>query len=509
MTLEAIPASLARRTVIGASWLVLWRFVTRVLGFASTLILARLLVPADFGLVVMATTFAAAVDSLSQIGLQEALVRHPANDRKLFNTAFTLQAGRAVITSGLVVLAAPAAAYWFNEPRIEAMLVVLAAASLVFGFENIGIIEFRREMRFDMQFRLLLIPRLLQLVTTIPLAIMTESYWALVLGTVVGKVSHTALTYVLHPYRPRLALAGWREFAGFSLWTWAACLSGLVWTRCDPFVLGPAIGPAQLGLYLLSFEVAILAVSELIAPAADALFAGFASAQKQGTNTLQQALTIASALLLLIMPTVIAISCASGYVVAALLGPRWGGAQPLIAILAWQCVFAPFSHVATAVLVANSHVRRNFLGVAVGAAVKLAALVTVISFTSRMDVIAVTIVVCVGVEAGALLLQLRATGEARMSSMVGGVTRAVLATAATVPVLHQVGFASQSVALSSVAALLYCALAGIVALVVFWTVVVLLWLASGRPAGPEALLLNLARTHLYPNLARRLAPGRA
>ena len=55
----ATQGSLTRKTVIGTAWLLLWRVVTRSLGLVSTLVLARLLVPADFGLVAMATTFSA------------------------------------------------------------------------------------------------------------------------------------------------------------------------------------------------------------------------------------------------------------------------------------------------------------------------------------------------------------------------------------------------------------------------------------------------------------------
>ncbi len=186
--------SLMRRTVIGASWLVAWRMVTRLLGLVSTLVLARVLVPADFGLVAMATTFAVAVEALSQLGLQDALVRHPEGER-LRDTAFTLQLGRAVATSLVVAVAAPGAAWWFAEPRLVPVLLILAATSLVSGAENIGIVAFRRDMRYDKQFLLLSGPRLLQVAVTIPLALWLHSYWALLAGIVVSRVARTVMTH--------------------------------------------------------------------------------------------------------------------------------------------------------------------------------------------------------------------------------------------------------------------------------------------------------------------------
>ncbi|HEY8610219.1 MAG TPA: oligosaccharide flippase family protein [Roseomonas sp.] len=497
--------SLARSTVVGATWLVLWRFITRALGFCSTLLLARLLVPADFGLVAMASTFAAAVEALSELGLQDALVRHPAMDRKLVNTAFTLQVARATLTASIVALGAPVAAWWFGEPRLEALLFVLAAATFVMGFENTWVVEFRREMRFDRQFRLLAIPRLLQLATTIPLALATGSYWSLLLGTAVSKVSFTALTYAMHPGRPSFGLSRWRELTGFSLWIWATSMTKLVWDRGDPILLGPVIGPARLGGYLLALELAILPISELIAPAADALFAGFASAQRRGAQSVDLALTVAAALLQVVMPLMIAVSCASGFLVAGLLGPRWADTAPLVAIFAWHGLFAPFNYVCSAMLVANGRVSRNFSVTVVAVVVKLTALLITLAFTSDLAVIALVSIGCTAAEFLAFMALLGPVGDLRLRPLLAGVARTLLAGLVTIFVLDWFGLAWRAVAMTSVPALLYCALIGCIALAVFWPTLLLLWLLCGRPAGPEALLVKLAGNHLKPLMMRKPA----
>ena len=500
------PASLSSKTLTGAMWMVLWRMVTRVLGLASTLVLARLLMPADFGLLAMASTFAASIESLSQVGLQDALVRHIADDRRLFDTAFTLQAGRALVTSAIIVVCAPAASWWFNEPRLLPMLLVLAAGSIVAGLENVGIIEFRREMRFDMQFKLLSIPRVLQVATTIPLALATQSYWALIVGIIVGKVARTVMTYRLHPFRPALRLAGWRELAGFSFWTWTTCVAAVVWDRCDPFVVGPVVGTARLGVYLLAFEVAILPVTELIAPAADALFAGFASAQKQGATSVQQAARVALLLLMGIVPLIVTISCASGYVVAALLGPKWMEAQGLAAILAWQCLFSPFSHVCSVALVAHGQVRLNFIGNVIASAIKLGALLITVALTSDLRVIAAVTAVCVAAESAVFLLLLTRVGDLRLRRVAGGVLRIALATGVTLVALRQSGFAWQPVTLPVIPALLEGGLIGGAVAAIYAATLAIVWFLSGRPVGPELDMAQLLTERLAFLSQRRLRP---
>ncbi len=498
--------SLARKTLVGAGWLVLWRVLTRLLGFASTLILARLLVPADFGLVAMASTFAYLVEAMSEVGIQDGLVRHPSHDRALLDTGFSLQVARAVVTSGAVALAAPLAAWWFSEPRLEALLYVLAAANLLAGFENVGIVEYQRALRFDVQFRLLIIPRLLQLATTIPLAIMTESYWSLILGTVVGRVSRTILTYAFHPYRPRFAISRWRDLASFSLWTWASSLTNVLWDRLDAFVLGPSLGSSRLGTYLLAQEVAVLPVSELVAPTADALFAGFVSAQRQGGGAADVALRVSGALVLLVLPAVVGISCAAGHVVAALLGPRWAEAAPVIAILAWLCVLSPFSYVCGTALIAHGLVRLTFHANLVKLLVKLALLVGVVAVTDRLEAVAAAVVFCVALEALILAVLLHRTSPAPLRPLLGSMARGALAAGAAAGALAAAGLVAGAVETSSAAAVLRCLLTGVVSLATYGTVLMLLWLLFRRPEGSESLLLGLVRRDVLPLVVARLRP---
>jgi len=498
-------ASLLRRTAVGAGWMVAWRAFTRVLGLASTLVLARALVPADFGLLAMATGFAAAVEALSQVGLQDALVRHPDGER-LRDTGFTLQLARGLATGLAVALAAPAAAWWFAEPRLLPVLLILAAGALAAGAENIGIVAFRRDLRFDRQFALLSAPRLLQLAVTVPLALALHSYWALLAGIVAARLARTAMTWLVHPYRPRLSLAGWRELAGFSLWTWAGSLAGLVWDRCDPFVLGPRFGAARLGLYVQAQELAALPATELVLPAVEALFAGLASSSRAGGSPARLAPAVALALTMAILPLAIAISCAAGDVVAVLLGPHWAAAAGLVAILAWQGAFAPFGFVVGVTLLAGGLARRNFVANAAASAIRLAALIAAVALTRRLDLIAWTTVGCVAAEA-AVFLALLPGGAGWLRETAGGFARAAAAAAVTVAALAALGLAWRPPPAASFSALAHGLLVGIVTLVVYAAALLAAWFAAGRPDGPERRLSGLVAARL--RVRRRTPPSRS
>jgi O-antigen/teichoic acid export membrane protein len=85
------------KTAGGAGWTIGWRATTRALGFLSTLVLARILVPADFGVVALAMSFLRALDILTDLGVQEALVRASTSRREAYDTAFTIM--RFVVAS--------------------------------------------------------------------------------------------------------------------------------------------------------------------------------------------------------------------------------------------------------------------------------------------------------------------------------------------------------------------------------------------------------------------------
>lgn len=480
----------ALRTTRGAGWLVGWQMATRCLGLASTLILARLLVPADFGIVAMAATFTAAINSFSNLGVSDALVRRPDTTETWFDTAFTLQALRGLITGGVIALGSSPVATWFDEPRLAGVLLILAAVATMTGFENIGIVEYRRTLRFDMEFRLLLLPRLLQFTVTIALAWLWGDYRALIAGTVVGTALRLGLTYVIHPYRPHPSLTYWRELMGFSAWIWAGSIASLVWDRCDAFILGPVVGSARLGTYLFSLEIATMPVSELVGPAMRALYSGLSLARHRGSEVAGLTLGIVATLLAIVVPVSIGISATSGHIVVGLLGPKWEAARPMIATFAWLCCVSPVAWVCSSILTAQGQVRRNFVAIASSAAVKCLAMVLVV-WNGHADLAPAVAVGSVVIEAAVFLMLLGRLDNLRWRDNAGGFARVAIGGAVAVGLLLFTGLGWQHVAAPPLMALAEGIAIGLGTMGVCMGVQAMCWLAVGRPLGPEHRLLGM------------------
>lgn len=354
-------ASIRERTLIGAGWMILWRVATRLLGFVSTLVLARVLVPADFGLVAIATTYIAAFDAFSIFGLQDAIIRSPEYDRHMLDTAFTLSVVRGFLNTLIIAGTAPIAAHFFAEPRLVPLLLVLALFPALEGTENIGIVEFRRDFRFEREFQLFLLPRLVSVVFTIVTALLFHSYWVLVLGNLVLRLVRWVLTYAMHPYRPRWSFAAWRKLVGFSFWTWAATIADFGRDRSWMIVLGRFLDTFQVGVFMMAIEIGSLPLNEIVVPACRALFSGFTAARNEAGNFGYAFHRTIGVIALPILPATIGMSAVASYIVDLALGPQWLSAGMVIAWVAASSPLALLSLIGSTAMLVSGKVRNNFM----------------------------------------------------------------------------------------------------------------------------------------------------
>jgi PST family polysaccharide transporter len=318
----------------GAAWMILMRVVERGLGFVSTLLLARLLVPADFGLVAMAMSVFALLEVLGSFSFDMALIQNQQAERKHFDTAWTLAVIYGVVSGmGLVALAWPAATF-FGESRLVPIFFALAAGGLVQSFKNVGVIAFQKELDFRKEFNFRAARKLVEFTVTITLALWLRSYWALVIGALSGRVAGTAISYLIHPYRPRLSLASVRELWSFSAWMLVNNIIVYAAVSGYDFIIGRVAGSRSLGLYSVAYEISNLPTTELVMPVSRAIFPGFAKLSHDRQGLENALLNAASLVALVTFPLGAGIAVLAEPAVRLILGVKWLEAIPLIQILA-------------------------------------------------------------------------------------------------------------------------------------------------------------------------------
>lgn len=476
----------------GALWMVFARLAERSIGLLSTLILARLLVPHDFGVVAMAMTFVALIEALSAFGLDTTLIQKQTKERAHWDTAWTFEILVGAAIAVLLIAGASTVATFFREPALVHILPVLAIGSFAMGFQNIGVVAFRTEMRFDREFRFQLGKKLIGFCVTVPLAIALDSYWALVIGQTVGRVGATALSYWVHPYRPRLSLAGTRDLFGFSKWLLVISLISYLKERSSDWVIGRIAGPASLGAFNVSYEFASLPSTELVAPINRAVFPAYAKLAVEGGGALRtEYLSVIGMIVLLAAPAVLGMAAVAPVLVPVLLGPTWSQAVPILMVLG----FFGFTNVV------QSNAQSAYLALGrpdipakVNAAHVLVQITAVILLTRSQGVIGaaiaylVTGAIMIPLSLGIILRML----HIRLRDFLAQVWRPILAAVSMyllVLLFVRARLAAEPDVLGMALTLLIALTLGVA---IYFPSVALFWLVSGKPHGAERVIFNRA-----------------
>ena len=475
--------------------MILWRLVTRSLGVISTLVLAHVLVPQDFGVVAIATTYVAAFDAISTVGLQEAIIKTSGSGEQLHNTAFTLEILRGVMNGIIVAASAPLAASFFSEPRIAAVLYVLAALAVFEGFENIGVVEFRRDLRFDKDFQLFLVPQLISVVVTISCSLAFRSYWALVCGIATLRLARLAATYILHPYRPGFSLAEWRQISAFSFWTWAASIASFTRDRSWTIVVGRFFDPASVGSFTMASEIGLLPVSEFINPICRALFAGFALARHQGTSLGPAFVRTIGVVAIVVLPAAIGISAVGNYIVTIALGSKWINAVAIMQIISAAAPFSILTAIGGTVMNASGHIRRNFWIVTISSIFGVAGSALMAEHFGMIGVGVATGLVMMLEGLLFLLATARSLGVSAGDIMYR-LWRPLAAAAVMAVVLWVAGYGWHTSSASTIDNFWNCGIAIAIGALSYGTSLGILWKLSNDPDPLELFLVDIARKSL-------------
>ena len=325
----------------GISWNVSSSLLGQFIGFLRSVTLARLLAPEDFGLFTMALTITAAANALTTIGLDRTIIANKfetQEELKLhLDTVWSAELIRSVVVALLVCVSAFPLAHFYSQSQLKIIIPILACASLVQGLQNSGLVLLRKEIRFGRIFWFELTTNLGGVVLTIALAFVLRNVWALVIGMLLSVTLGTALSYVIHPYRPRLrfervALTQALHFGKFAL---VFAVASYISNMADNIMVGRLLGTAALGNYSLAFNIASAPIIVVIFSLTAVLLPAYAEINSQNPAQLEAAFTTAFNLTLLIMLAIaVPLFFVADDVVVLLFGHRWTSAGPVLSILA-------------------------------------------------------------------------------------------------------------------------------------------------------------------------------
>jgi PST family polysaccharide transporter len=322
------------KLLAGAGWLGASRLAVNLLGFLSTVVLARVLTPDDFGLVALGMAMTVMISAITDTSLASALVQHENPGRDHCNTILTLGIIRGLLAAGLFALAAYPISNLFKEPRLVGVMQVLAISLVLNGFANPRSILMTKQLIFWQQFMLQVSSRLTQFLVSVVLALIYRNYWALILGTVIGQAVSVAISYSVLPYRPRLGLKHVRELLGFSVWlTLGNIVSTANW-RIDHLLIGGFLSRSTLGLYAMGDNFAVMPTREVRTPLLAMLFPAFTHVVRSRGKLVRNYQRAQATFTCVVLPLGIGAALVADPVMPMLLGQKWRPAVLVVQILA-------------------------------------------------------------------------------------------------------------------------------------------------------------------------------
>lgn len=345
--LNTKPANIKSSFIRGAAWSMGMRWSIKLLGLVSTVILARILSPADYGIVAMAMLAVGLTEVLVNFGAETNILREQNLDRDIIDSAWSLCVIQGCMVSALLVISAPLAGMYFKEPQVVWIIWVIAAGFFVSSFSNIGITVARKNFQFALEYRFNIISKVIGVVITIIAALILKDYRALVIGIVAGYSSRVILSYVMHPYRPAWNTTHFRSMWHFSKWLLISGIGNYATRNTDQLITGRLADAHTLGIYSVGSEIGQLPTAELGPPIMRAFLPTLSTIKDDMNRVRTAVLKTLGAINTLTIATACGFAAVAVPMTLVLLGEKWAGVAPFLAIFAivgaFKVAVAPFT----------------------------------------------------------------------------------------------------------------------------------------------------------------------
>lgn len=335
MTLAPPAPDLAHRASRGTLVTVGAQWSRTALQLVSTVVLARVLVPEDFGLLAMVVAVVGVADLLREFGLSSAIVRLADVDERMWAAIHRFSLVVGVAASGLVALSAPAVAALYGEERLVALTLALAPLVLVNSVAMPLQAALQRELRFGAIAVVEVVAGAAGVLGAILAAVLGAGYWSLVLLPALTAVVRLELLLVVRrpsfrrarPWRdlrPVVATGG--SILGVELLNYAA-------RNLDNVLVGRLLGAGVLGVYSRAYALLMLPISQLNGPLARV---GLPVLSRLQDDPPAYRRYVGAAMLVIAyaaLPTFAIAAAVAGPLVTVLLGDAWTAAAPIFALL--------------------------------------------------------------------------------------------------------------------------------------------------------------------------------
>lgn len=297
----------------------------KVISLSTTVILARMLSPEDYGVMTLAMIVISFVGFFNEVGIGAAIVQKSELTITEVNGCFVIALITSFMLSLLTILTSGLAARFFKTPQLEAMISVLAVAFILGALSTVPMAFLRKEMQFKTIAALNVSGVLMLSLVSIVLAAYGFGAWSLVWGFIASSTTQALGAYWKSSWRPKggVDIREAAELVFYGLHVTTSRIFWYIYTNADKLIIGRLLGVRPVGIYDMALGLATLPssqVTSLVTNVASPLFAKLQNDLPQISSVIQK---LSRGIAYITYPVLIGMLVCSKELVVVVLGDKW------------------------------------------------------------------------------------------------------------------------------------------------------------------------------------------
>lgn len=338
-------SNLKQKTIWGFIWRFLQNVSSQLIGFVISIVLARILMPSDYGMIAMITVFTSLANVFITTGFSSSVVQKQDITEKDLSTIFYASIVTGAILYMVLFLESNNIASFYHEPRLEALLKVQSLTLIVSSLYSTHSAILTREMLFKKSFIASLCGVSIQGVVGIALAYAGYGPWALVLSHLVNSIVNASITWFIVKWIPSLSFS-WNSFRGmfaFSSKILCISLNNTLFQNIQSLIIGRHYTSSDLAFYNRGQQFPTLVMQQIDGSMTTVMFSSLSKYQNDWNNGLRVLRLSMRTSMFVCFPLMIGMFAAAEPLVRFLLTDKWIESIPYLRIMTVICIFWPLS----------------------------------------------------------------------------------------------------------------------------------------------------------------------
>ena len=362
MTAEHREEGLGVKATRGVFWVGGGQFTRQLVQMVTTIVLARLLVPEDFGLISMAIVFVGISQLFADFGIGAAIVQSKQTPDIALSSSFWLNVAIGIVLVILIWILAPFIAEFYGEERVRTLVMVLALTLPLSTIMVVPTSILYKELRFQDVVRSQVYGSLTGAALAIILAWMGFGVWSLVIQPIVGLMITAILVFKYSGWYPHVSYS-WSSVKGlvnFSLPVLGSDLMNYAYRNGDSLIIGRVLGSQQLGYYSLAYQIMLYPMTQISSVVVKVMFPTLSKMQDDLERLASAYLRSVGAIAMITFPMMAGLYMVADDFVMIVFGEKWMPMSDVLQILCWVGLMQSVSTTVGTVYLSTGNTRVAF-----------------------------------------------------------------------------------------------------------------------------------------------------